>query len=121
MKVYIEVMKPMVTITEAIGAQQWVTISTLRPLLHKLLKSHLIEKSNDKSVAKKMKSEMHTNVSIRYSDHLLLLLSKAAFLDPHLKTLPFLSSTETEELHKSIKQEAVQLAESAPANVEKVH
>ena len=105
MEVYIEVMKPMVIITEAaIGAQQWVTISTLRPLLHKLLKSHLIEKSNDKSVAKKMKSEMRTNVSIRYSDHLLLLLTKAAFLDPRLKTLPFLSSTETEELHKSIKQ-----------------
>ena len=56
-EVHIEVMKPMVTITEAIGAQQWVTISTLRPLLHKLLKSHLIEKSNDKRLAKKMKSE----------------------------------------------------------------
>ena len=64
---------------------------------------------------------MRTNLSTRYSDDLLLLLSKAAFLDPRLKTLPFLSSTETEELHKSIKQEAVQLAESAPANVEKVH
>ena len=115
MEVYIEVMKPLVTITEAIGAQQWVTISTLRPLLHKLLKLHLIEKPDDKRLAKKLKSEMRINLSTRYSDDLLLLLSKAAFLDPRLKTLPFLSSTEREELTKSIKQEAIQLTESVPA------
>ena len=40
MDTYIQVMKPLVTITEAIGAQKWVTISTVRPLLHKLLNYH---------------------------------------------------------------------------------
>ena len=77
MKVYIEVMKPMVTITEAIGAQQWVTISTLRPLLHKL---HLIEKSNDKRLAKKMKSEIRTNLCTRYSDDLLYFLKQHSLI-----------------------------------------
>lgn len=67
MDVYLDVMKPLVTVTEAISAQKWVTISTLRPLLHKLLKSHLIEKSSDTSLAKKMKSEMNNNLSSRYT------------------------------------------------------
>ena len=110
MDVYLDVMKPLVTVTEAISAQKWVTISTLRPLLHKLLKSHLIEKSSDTSLAKKMKSEMNNNLSSRYTDNLLLLLSKAAFLDPRLKNLPFLSPIEVNELHDLIRQEAVQIA-----------
>ncbi len=50
MEVYIEVMSPLVTITEAIGAQQWVIISTLRPLLHKLVQSHLMEKPTEQKV-----------------------------------------------------------------------
>uniref|UniRef100_A0A1X7U2P0 Uncharacterized protein n=1 Tax=Amphimedon queenslandica TaxID=400682 RepID=A0A1X7U2P0_AMPQE len=69
MDVYLDVMKPLVTITEAISAQKWVTISTLRPILHKLLKSHLNEKSIDTSLAKKMKSEMNNNLCSRYTDN----------------------------------------------------
>ena len=44
METYVQVVKPLVTITEAIGAQKWVTISTVCPLLHKLLTITLIEK-----------------------------------------------------------------------------
>ena len=41
-------MKSLVTITEAIGAQKWVTISTIcRPLLHKLLNVTFIKKDDD--------------------------------------------------------------------------
>jgi len=36
METYVEVMKPLVTFTEAIGAQKWVTISAVRPLLHNI-------------------------------------------------------------------------------------
>lgn len=46
-----------------------------------------------------------------------MVLSKAAFLDPHLKNLPFLSVSE-KELHKTIKEEAALLAESASTQVE---
>ena len=37
MEINIGVMKPLDTITEAIGAQTWVTMSTVRPLLYKTL------------------------------------------------------------------------------------
>ena len=32
---YITTMKPVIEITEAIGREKWVMISTVRPLLHK--------------------------------------------------------------------------------------
>ena len=118
MDVYMDVMKPLVTITETIGAQKWVTVSALRPLLYKLLKSHLVEKASDKRLAKKMKSEMHNNLNTRYSDYLIVLLSKAAFLDPRLKSLSFLLPDEINELHQSITHEAVQIA--ATENIEEI-
>ena len=44
MGAFVEVLKPIVDITEAIGGEKLVTISTIKPLLHKLLLMHLIEK-----------------------------------------------------------------------------
>ena len=58
MEVYVAVMKCLVMITEAIGAQKWVTISTVRPLLHKLLKSYLLATPTDGRLAKRMKEVM---------------------------------------------------------------
>ena len=57
LEVFTKVMKPLVRITEAIGAEKWVTISAVRPLLYK-----------------SMKLAMHSNLSHRYTI--------AAFLDP---------------------------------------
>ena len=37
LELFIKVKKPLVDITEAIGAERWVTISVVRLLLHKLL------------------------------------------------------------------------------------
>ena len=61
MDVYNDVMKSFVTITEAVGAQKWVTISIIRPLLYKHLKVHLVEKPSDKRLTKKMKIEIRSN------------------------------------------------------------
>ena len=38
---FIKVMKPFVKITEALGAEKWVTISSLTPLLYKILNVYL--------------------------------------------------------------------------------
>ncbi len=116
MEVFVQVMKPLVTITEAIGAEKWVTISTVKPVLYKLLQSHLVNKSDDNALAKRMKSAMLSDLQMRYSsDDITMLLSKAAFLDPRLKALPFLPSTERDEVSASVKEEAVELAEFALA------
>ena len=76
--------------------------------------NHTYVCTSDNRLAKKMKTEIFTNLSKRYSEDLLLLFSKAAFLDPNFKSLPFLSTSETEELHTSIKEE---VNEHAHANV----
>ena len=91
METYIQVMKPLVTITKAIGAQKWVTISIVCPLLHKLLNITLTEKDGDTQQQKATKSAMRMNLQNRYTGELDLLLSKAAFLDPRMKNLAYLS------------------------------
>jgi len=53
-----EVFKPIVDITEAVGGEKLVTISTIKPLLHKLLSMHLIEKNTDTALAKNQKSNV---------------------------------------------------------------
>ena len=58
---FVKVTKPFVDITEALGAEKWVTISTLTPLLHKILNIYLKVASTD-----------------------------ASLLDPRFKSLPFL-------------------------------
>ena len=91
METYVQVMKPLVTSTEAIGAQKWIIISTVHPLLHKLLNITLTEKDGDTQQQKAMKSAMRMNLQNRYTGELDLLLSKAAFLDPRMKNLAYLS------------------------------
>lgn len=55
---YRAIMKPLVDITEAIEAQKWVTISTILPLLHKLLKIHLkLSRESDSQTVKQSKKQ----------------------------------------------------------------
>ena len=41
MECFKDVMKPLVEVKEAIGADQWVTMPVIRPLLYKLVYIHL--------------------------------------------------------------------------------
>ena len=50
---------------------------------------------------------MLADLGTQYPEDLLLLLSKVAFLDPQLKALPFLSSSELKEVTKSIEYDAM--------------
>ena len=96
----------MVEITEAIGAQKCITISIVRPLLFKLLNKHFEIVEWDLSLAKSFKTTMYFNLSLRYCGLPLLLLNKATFLDPHLKSLSFLSIEDKKATLESIKDEA---------------
>ena len=91
LELFVKVMKPLVEITEAIGAEKWVTISVIRPVIHKLLEVYFKSKSGDSRLETTMKEAMHSNFQQRYRGSTLMLLNKAAFLDPRFKSLPFLS------------------------------
>ena len=66
MESYCEVMKPLVETTEAVGAEKWITISYVRPLLHKLLTTYLIPVESDMHVEKALKRVMLNNLSDCY-------------------------------------------------------
>lgn len=112
METYVNIMKPLVMITEAIGAEQWVTISTVRPILYKLMTSHLVETSNDTQLGKRMKHEMLTDLRKRYTEDTMLLLSQAAFLDPRMKSLPFLSASKRTEIIQAIESNTVRVLDT---------
>ena len=74
----VQIMKPLVDSTEASGAEQGLTISTIRPLLHKLLNVILTSKPTDTRQLKAIKSAMNSNLKPHYTGELPLMLSKAA-------------------------------------------
>ena len=75
-------MKSIFEITEALGAQKYVTISMVRPLLHKLLSNIVKNSDSDSRLTKMMNLKMKENFRDRYTGPVLDLLNKAAFLDP---------------------------------------
>ena len=88
---FLTVMEPFVQITEALGGEEWITITMVRPLLHKLLNVHLNISPSESQLIKTMKKAMFDNLSNRYTGPILSLLAKACFLDPRLKLLAFMS------------------------------
>ena len=109
------VMKPLVSIKETIGTEKWVTISMLRPLLHKLIHMHLAETSGDSRIERSLTTAILSDFQYRYVGESLIFLTKAAFLDPRFKMLSFINTNEREEVVKEIKEEAAELAESMAA------
>ena len=106
MELFVETMKPIVDITEALGARKYVTISMLRPLLYKLLNRTLKNCDSDCRLVKMMKLKMKENLHDRYTDSVLDLLNKAAYLDPRFKSLTFVTDSEKQLIEDHIIAEA---------------
>ena len=104
---FVSVMKLLVEITEAIGGGKWITISTIRPILHKLLQSSLLLSSDDTAQIKTFKKVLLTDLQERYTGEteILLFLTKATFLDPRFKGLKLLSHEDCDEVISPIKED----------------
>ena len=105
---FIATMKPIVEITEAIGGEKWVTISTVRPLLHKLLEDYLNCKPLDSRLKKDMKIAMADSLAGRYVQSALMFLNISTFLDPRFKLPAFLNEEEKKPLLEFIEAEVVE-------------
>ena len=97
---FVKVMKPLVDITEAIGSEQWITISTMRPILSKLTEAHLVHSATDSSLIKTMKKVMFDDLKERYTGNI---LTKSTIFDPRFKHLKFLPECERKEATESLK------------------
>ena len=106
---FVEVMKPFVDITEALGAEKWVTVSSLIPLLYKILNIYLKISSTDNRVVVTMKEAMYNDLSSHYHGTQCIILNKSALLDPRFKSLPFLKPEEKNDIAAAIVEEIVNL------------
>lgn len=116
---YIDTMKPVVEITEAIGGEKWVTISTVRPLLHKLLEDYLKCKHLDSKLKKDMKTAMADNLAGRYVQSALMFLNVSTFLDPRFKLPSFLTEEEKQPLLEFIEAEVIESIDNTLVTVKK--
>ena len=114
LELFVKVMEPLVEITESIGAQKWVTISAVRPVLYKLLEVYFRPKEGERitQLEKTMKTVMRANLADRYKGSVLKLLNKAAFLDPRFKALSFLPDDDRLDVIASIEAETVMVAQN---------
>lgn len=98
LEIFMKVLQPIVQITEAIGGESLVTISAVRPLLHKLLSLHLPESCSDSPLAKTLKNTLMTDLKDRYSEmEVMSLINKACLLDPRFKSLAFLAESDKKD------------------------
>ena len=68
METFLQVLQPIVEITGTLGGEKLVAISAVRPLLHKLLSIHLIEKPSDSSLAEEIKKILMIDLKNRYDN-----------------------------------------------------
>ena len=107
MEAFVEAMRPIAEITKVMGKEKSVLFSVVQLFLHKLLHIHLIEQPTDSNVMKGIKPTVKSDLEDHYSDsQLMLLLYKACFLDPHFKSLSFLSEEYRAGVILSVKEEA---------------
>jgi len=100
---FIEIMKRVAQIT---GGEKWVTISIVRPLLHRLLDDHLLCSDQDSRLVRAMKTAMIDNLHDRYTEAALIFLNFLTFLDPRFKLPSYLKEEKT-PLVKHIEQEVL--------------
>ena len=90
-EVLVNILKPFQQATEAMGAVKYPTLSTVKPLLYKLVNRTLAVKESDSKVAKTVKLEIKRDLLERYSTPLVArILNTATFLEPRYKEFPFL-------------------------------
>lgn len=83
----IAVLKPFQQATEAMSTEKYPSISSVKPLLHKLLEKILVILPTDSSTSKVMKRAIKTDLTTRYqASSITAMINVVAFLE-----LPFLS------------------------------
>ena len=113
MEVFVEVLEPFVRITELMGAETWVTISAVRPLLHKLLQKHLPELPSDARLKKEIKKSIREKLEDSYTNaHAFSIINKSCFLNPRFKDLRFLPQEDRDAIVQEIEEEIIALDDS---------
>lgn len=80
-------LSPLAEFTDILSGEEYVTVSSLRPLLQHLTETILKEEEDDTRLTKDIKSHVMTNLSQRYEDtQVSELANMAMILDPRFKS-----------------------------------
>ena len=97
-------------VTEAMSMEKYPTISSVKPLLYKLLEKILKVEDSDSSISKQMKEEIKSDLGGRYqSSELKNILNVTTFLDPRCKELPFVSDSDKEKVLEQVQEELLDM------------
>ena len=103
----VEVLRPFQQATEAV---KYPTLSTVKPLLYKLLERTLKIEDSDSATAKKVKTAIKKDLEERYQTAALKrLMNVATYLDPRYKELPFLSPSSTRNVIDQVEDELLDM------------
>ena len=105
----VNILEPFQKVTEAMSTEKYPTISSVKPLLYKLLEKVLKVEDSDSSISKQMK-EIKSNLAGRYqSSELKTVLNVTTFLDPCYKELPFVSDSDKEKVLEQVEEELLDM------------
>ena len=108
-----DILKPFKDATTQFSLQSYPTLSVLGPLMMKMKDKIKIDPSDSDGI-KSVKRDISSDLAQRYQyPTVQLVLNKASFLDPRMKTLPHLSPDEQECVLNSLVNEIVTLRTSS--------
>ena len=88
------------------STDKYPTISSVKPVLNKLIEKTLKEKDDDGIKTQLMKKEIKAHLAQRYqASDVKDILNTVTFLDPRYKELPFMTTTEKEEILNHVEME----------------
>ena len=122
-EVLVDILKPFQQATEAMGAVSYPTLSTVKPVLYKLVNRTLEVKENDTVVAK-VKLNIKRDLQERYSTpSVARIVNITTFLDSRYKELPFLDQLTRRRIIDEVQDELLVMEETEkedPPEVEEV-
>ena len=102
----ISILHPFQEATEIMSKEKYPTISSVKPVLYKLLEKTLEAKEDDGNATKMMKKEIKSDLAQRYqTSDIKEVLNTTTFLDPRYKALPFLPAADREKIYDTVKDE----------------
>lgn len=113
----VEILKPFQHATEAMSGEKYPTVSTINPLLYKLVEKTLAIGDSGSTTLVVVKKAIKSDLQGRYqSAAVQRILNVAIYLDPRYKKLPFLDKLQKLRMIDDVKDEL--LALEIPENTE---
>ena len=106
----VDILKPFQHATEVMSAVKYPTVSTVKPLLYKLLEKSLKIADSDAAVAREVKKAIRSDLQERYQSAIAQRIKNVAtFLDPRYKELPFLDAISRRRMIGDVEDELLVL------------